>query len=64
MDKYETYKNKLTNVIRYAERQYYQDKFELATVNMNKTWQILKTVINPNVQNKPPLIKLSLMICL
>ena len=53
IDKYKTYNNKLTNVIRYAERQYYQDKFELAKGNINKTWQILKTVINPNTQNKP-----------
>ena len=52
MDKYKMYKNKLTNVIHYAERQYYQQKFELAKGNMNKTWQILITVINPNAQNK------------
>ena len=58
MDKYKTYKNKLTNVIHYTERQYYQDKFGLATVNMNKTWQILKTIINPNVQNKPTIDKI------
>ena len=58
MDKYNTYKNKLINVIRYAERQYYQDKFKLAKGNMNKTWQILKTVINPNAQNKPTIDKI------
>ena len=51
-------KNKLTNIIRYAERQSYQDKFELAKGNMNKTWQILKTVINPNSQNKPTIDKI------
>ena len=58
MDTNKTYQTKLTNVIRYAERQYYQDKFELAKCNVNKTWQILKTVINPNTQNKPSINKL------
>ena len=53
---YKMYKNKLTNFIRYAERQYYQDQFELAKGNMNKTWQILKTVIN--AQNIPTIDKI------
>ena len=42
MDKYKTYKNKLTNTIRFAERLYYQQKSELAKGNMKKTWQVLK----------------------
>ena len=60
MDKYKTYKNNLTNVIRYAKGQYYQDKFALANGNMNKNWQILTPMRKVNQL----LIKLSLMICL
>ena len=52
MDKYKTYKNKLTNTICFAERLYYQEKFELAKGNMKKTWQVMKNVINPNIQNQ------------
>ena len=42
----------MTNNIRLSERQYYQNKFELVKSNINKTWLILKAVINPNNLSK------------
>ena len=39
------YKNKLTSVIRMAERQYYYEKCDLAEGNINKTWHTITSVI-------------------
>ena len=41
-EKYKSYKNKLINTIRISERQYFQNKFEVAKGNIKKTWSILK----------------------
>jgi exonuclease III len=48
--RYKQYKNKLTSIIRAAERQYYSDKFEELKGNLQKTWKFLKSIIS-NVSN-------------
>jgi len=45
-NKYKTYKNKLTSIIRIAEKDYYYNKFDMAKGNIGKTWTIIKDLIN------------------
>jgi hypothetical protein len=54
-DKYKKYKNKLTTIIRMAEKLYYQNKFDLARDSISKTWHVIKSIINtdyikPNIK--------------
>ena len=42
--KYKTYKNKLTQIIRIAEKMYYANKFNLALGNIKKIWDIIKNI--------------------
>ena len=44
--KYKTYRNRLSYLIRAAERQYYQDQISKHKSNLKKSWQIIKTIIN------------------
>ena len=44
--KYEIYKNKLTNILRYCEREYYNKSLELHKKYIERTWKILNEVIN------------------
>ena len=44
--KYKTYRNRLNYLIRTAERQYYQDQISKHKSNLEKSWQIIKTIIN------------------
>ena len=44
--KYKKYKNKLTAILRYSEKQHYSDMLELNKMNMKETWKILNTLIN------------------
>ena len=44
--KYKIYKNKLTNILRYCEREYYNKSLELHKKDIKKTWKILNEVIN------------------
>ena len=44
--KYKIYRNKLYQVIRVTERQYYQDQFTKHKTSLKKSWQIIKTVID------------------
>ena len=39
--KYKTYKNRLTNVLRYAEKKYYNDMLNQCKKDLKKTWNIL-----------------------
>lgn len=58
LSKYKTYKNKLTNIIRAAERNYYHNKFDIAKGNITKTWKLIRELTNPNhavAQNIPEL---------
>ena len=53
--KYKTYKNKLTRIIRIAEKMYYVYKFNLALGNIKNTWDIIKNITlgcdHPNSQS-------------
>ena len=44
--KYKIYKNKLTNILRYCEREYYNKSLELHKKYIKRTWKILNEVIN------------------
>lgn len=46
LDKYKCYKNKLTTIIRYSEKQYYSTKFTEMKDNLRGTWRLIKRVIN------------------
>ena len=43
--KYNKYKNKLTTVIHFAEKNYYAEKFEMAKGNIIKTWLTIKHIV-------------------
>ena len=43
---YKVYKNKLTSILRKAERKYYSNKFIQLKGNIKSTWQVLKGLIN------------------
>ena len=43
---YKMYRNRLTRLIKIAERKYYADLLESNKSNLKKTWNILKTIIN------------------
>ena len=44
--KYKIYKNKLTNILRYCEREHYNKSLELHKKDIKRTWKILNEVIN------------------
>jgi len=46
--KYKTYKNKLTAILRTAEKQYYQNKLVEVKDNMSKTWKVLNSMMYRN----------------
>ena len=43
--KYKTYKNKLTAILRYSERDYYNELLDKHKTNIKQTWQVLNQVI-------------------
>ena len=47
--KYKIYKKKLTNILRYCEREYYNKSLELHKKDIKRTWKILNEVINKDV---------------
>lgn len=50
---YKSYKNKLTKIIRLAEKMYYSNKFESAMGSIKKTWETIKSItIGPDYINK------------
>ena len=49
---YKNYKNKLTKLMKFAEKKYYQDKLEINKRNMKKTWGIIKEVTGKNKSNQ------------
>ena len=54
--KYKKYKNKLTTVIRFAEKNFYAEKFEMAKGNIRKRWLIIKHIANrPDLSDKNPI---------
>jgi hypothetical protein len=44
--KYKVYKNKLTSLIRTAEKNYYDELFKQNKNNLKKSWQIIKRILN------------------
>ena len=49
---YKNYKNKLTKLMKFAEKKYYQDQLEINKRNTKKTWGIIKEVIRKNKSNQ------------
>ena len=47
--KYKTYRKRLNYLIRAAERQYNQDQISKHKSNLNKSWQIMKPIINKSM---------------
>ena len=52
MEYFKKYKNKLTTLLRNAERSYYKNKLELNKNNLAKLWKTLNEVINRKKQEK------------
>ena len=50
--KYKRYRNKLTHVLKWAERKYYADILEKNRSNLKQTWVILKSIINKNKSSR------------
>ena len=46
--RYKTYKNKLTSILRYCEKQYYSDLLKINKNNMKETWKIINDLVNNN----------------
>ena len=44
-EKYKKYINKLTSVIKFAEKQYYSDVLEKNNNNIKATWDIVNSII-------------------
>ena len=45
-DKYKTYKNKLTSILRKCEKIYNTKRLELNKGNLKETWKLLNSIIN------------------
>ena len=43
--RYKTYKNKLTSILRYCEKQYYSDLLKANKNNMKETWKIINDLL-------------------
>ena len=50
--KYNKYKNKLTAILRYCEKQYYTDILDFNKGNIKETWIIINSVINKQSKKK------------
>ena len=51
-NKYKSYRNKLTAILRKAERQYYLTKLERVKDNLGKTWRILNSITSRNTNSE------------
>ena len=49
---YKTYKNKLTSILRYCEKQYYSDLLKINKNNMKETWKIINDLVNKKIFHK------------
>lgn len=52
-NKYKTYRNKLTNIIRISRKMYYSDQFDKAKSNMKYTWDVINDLIGKKGKNSP-----------
>ena len=50
---YKAYKSKLTCLLHYSEREYHQNLLMKHKINLRKSWQIIKQVINKTKTNTP-----------
>ena len=50
--KYKRYKNKLTSILRYCEKQYYTEILDLNKGNVKETWKIINSLINKQSKKK------------
>ena len=51
---YKTYKNKLTSILRYCEKQYYSDLLKIHKNNMKETWKIINDLVNKKSSTRLP----------
>ena len=51
--RYKTYKNKLTSILRYCEKQYYSDLLKVNKNNMKETWKIINDLLNKKSSTRP-----------
>ena len=49
---YKTYKNKLTSILRYCEKNYFSDLLNRNSMNTKETWKILNNITNTKNKNK------------
>ena len=49
--KYTTYRNKLTTLLKEAKSKYYKDKFDHGKHDVKKTWKIIKLTLNNKTQS-------------
>ena len=50
--RYKTYKNKLTSILRYCEKQYYSDLLKANKNNMKETWKIINDLLKKKIFHK------------
>ena len=53
LEKYKKYKNKLTTILRSAEKKYYADRLQHVKESASKTWKVLNEMTNRNYTRKP-----------
>ena len=51
-DRYKSYKNKLTRIFRYCEKDYYNKKLQLYSYDMKNTWKLMNEVINRKMKQR------------
>ena len=51
---YKSYKNKLTTIMRNAEKKYYSNMLTQVKGDITNTWTVLKNVINKSIKRKSP----------
>jgi len=49
LEKYKKYRNKLTKLIRAAQKSYYAERFEEIRDDVKRTWQLIRNVIDDNI---------------
>ena len=52
LGKYKKYKNKLTSILRLAEKNYFSNKLLEAKNNLSQTWQIINNITNRTTSKK------------
>ena len=52
LEKYKKYKNKLTSILRLAEKNYFSNKLLEAKNNLSQTWQIINNITNRTTSKK------------